>query len=94
MTSDDDKRGMEIPGGSRVTAVTDTPSSELKDISNRHVDKRMALPDFSLDDGTDVLCLIASTVDEQASTYEQIMKSEHRDQWLKTIKYVGIEATA
>ena len=55
-------------------------------MSDRHISKRMAMPDFSLNDGTDVYCLVASAMDEQASTYDQIMKSANRDQWLKAMK--------
>ena len=47
---------------------------------------RMAMPDFSLNDGTYVYCLVANVIDEQALTYEQIMKSEYRDHWQKTMK--------
>ena len=70
---------------SKVTAVTESPRSQLDDISDRHVNKRMTMPNFNLDDGTDVYCLVAEIMDEQASTYEQIMKSDNRDQWQKAM---------
>ena len=70
---------------SKVTAVTESPRSQLDDISDRHVNKRMTMPNFNLDDGTDVYCLVAEIMDEQASTYEQIMKSDNRDQWKKAM---------
>jgi hypothetical protein len=34
----------------------------------------------------DVYCLIASTVDERASTYDQIMKSKDRDKPMKAME--------
>ena len=74
------------PGGSRVTNITESPRSQMDELSDRHVNKRMAIPDFSLSDGSDVYCLVADTLDEQASTYDQIMKSPHRDQWIKAMK--------
>ena len=46
----------------------------------------MAISDFSLSDGSDVYCLVADTLDEKTSTYDQIMKSPHRDQWIKAMK--------
>ena len=76
----------ETPSGSKATNITDTPRSQMDDMSDRHVNKRMAMPDFSLGDGTDVYCLVADTLDEQASSFDQIMKSTHRDQWLMAMK--------
>ena len=73
----------EKPGGSKVTGVTESPRSQIYDMSDRHVSKRMAIPDLSLTDGTYVYCLVADTLDEQASTF---MKSSRRDQWLKAMK--------
>ena len=46
----------------------------------------MAIPDFCLGDGIDVYSSVANTMDEQAYSYDQIMKSAHRDQWLKAKK--------
>jgi hypothetical protein len=34
----------------------------------------------------DVYCLVVSTVDERASTYDQIMKSKDRDKWMKAME--------
>ena len=73
------------PSRSKVTSVSDTPRSQFDDIKDRHTNKRMAMPDLHLDDGTEVYCLVADTLDEQASSYEQIMKSECRDQWKKAM---------
>jgi hypothetical protein len=34
----------------------------------------------------DVYCLIASIVDERASTHDQTMKSKDRDKWMKAME--------
>jgi hypothetical protein len=79
----------DIPGRSKVTDVSESPRSEVLDARDKHSDKKYALPDFQLmdEDGPmDVDCLIASTVDERASTYDQITKSKDRDKWMKAME--------
>ncbi len=79
----------DIPGRYKVTAVSESPRSEVLDARDKHSHKRYALPDFQLmdEDGRmDVYCLIASTEDERVSTYDQIMKSEDRDKWMKAME--------
>ncbi len=79
----------DIPGRSKVTAVSESPRSEVLDARDKYSDKRYALPGFQLMDEEgpmDVSCLIASTVDERASTYDQIMKSKDCDMWMKANK--------
>ena len=69
-----------------MTNVTESPRIQMDDKSDRHVNKRMAMPDISLNDETHIYCLLADTLDGQASTYDQIIKSIHRDQWIKAMK--------
>jgi hypothetical protein len=72
-----------------IAAINESPRSMLDDYSDRHVSKRVVLPDFTLDndDGPmDVYCLMADTEDERASTYAEIMKSKYIDKWLKAMK--------
>jgi len=79
--------GNATPRRPKATAINESPRSTLDDYRDRHVNKRSALPDFSLDsdDGPmDVYCLMADTEDERASTYDQIMKSKDSDKWLKS----------
>ena len=87
-----------ITGPSRFkpTVISDTLRDEYVEMVDRHVDKRMAMPDHQLEDGTDVYCLMVDSMDEQATSYEEIMKSEFRDQWkeamtneIKSIKSQG-----
>jgi hypothetical protein len=81
--------GSATPRRPKATAINESPRSTLDDYRDRHVNKRSALPDFSLDsdDGPmDVYCLMADTEDERASTYDQIMKSKDSDKWFKAMK--------
>ncbi len=73
----------------RNTAINKSPRSTLDDYTDRHVNKRSALPDFTFDTGygpIDVYCLMADSDDERTSTYVQIMKSKDKDKWLKEMK--------
>jgi hypothetical protein len=81
--------GNATPRRPKATAINESPRSTLDDYRDRHVNKRSALPDFSLDcdDGPmDVYCLMADTEDERASRYDQIMKSKESDKWFKAMK--------
>ncbi len=74
--------GNTTPRKPKLTVINESPRSMLDDDSDRHVSKRSALPDFTLDndDGPmDVYCLMADTEYELASTYAQIMKSKASD---------------
>ncbi len=66
----------------KITDIHERPRSMLDDYSDRHVNKRSVLPDFTLynyDGPMDVYCLMVDTEDERASTYAQIMKSKDND---------------
>ncbi len=78
--------GNTTPRKPKITAINESPRSMLDDYSDRHVNERSVLPDFTLDndDGPmDVYCLMADTEDEP---HQRMLRS-----WSQKIATNGLQ---
>ncbi len=75
---------LRVHSRSKVTVVSSKSQFDIMD--DRNIYRRMTISDKYLDN-TEVYCLVPDILDEQQPSYDQVMNSDHRDQWLQARKF-------